>query len=347
MDIEKELGKKSKMVDRCIEKYIPKKYNASAAEFAFGKARYKYNIEAATKSLSEPVWDLLDRGGKRWRPALFLMVAEALGADAKKYLDLVVPIEIIHNGSLVLDDIEDSSELRRGKPCTHRIFGVDVAVNAGTAMFYLPLLVLLKNRMKLPQEKLLKLYEIYSQELINIHLGQGMDITWHRGMCSPSSVDEYLQMCAFKTGTLARVAAKFGAVVAGANSETIEKMGRLAEAIGIGFQIQDDILDIISDDRKWGKSYGNDIHEGKRTLMVIHAMQHKKGKRLLEILDMHTSDRKLVDEAIGILGGAGSIEYAKDLARDIVGKAWKEAKPLLKNPGTLEAFVRFAVERKY
>ncbi len=347
MDIEKELEKNSKMVDKCIEKYIPRKYGPRTAEFAFGKARYKYNIEAATKSLSEPVWDLLDRGGKRWRPALFLMTAEALGADAGKYLDLVVPIEIIHNGSLVLDDIEDSSELRRGKPCTHKIFGVDVAVNAGTAMFYLPLLVMLKNKMKLPKEKLLRLYEIYSQELINIHLGQGMDIAWHKNLAKPSSVDEYLQMCAFKTGTLARVAAKFGAVVAGADRETIEKMGRLAEAIGIGFQIQDDILDVVSKDEKWGKSYGNDIHEGKRTLMVIHAMKHRKGKRLLEILDMHTSDRKMVDEAIGILRDAGSIEYARNFARDIVSKAWKEAKPLMKKTDVLEAFVEFAVERKY
>src|SRR3989344_2699159 len=126
MDIEKLLESRSKLVDRAIEKYIPRKYGKKAAEFAFGKTAYRYSLEAATKSLSEPIWDLLDRGGKRWRPALFMMVAEALGADAKKYLDLVVPVEIIHNGSLMIDDIEDSSETRRGKPCTYKIFGSDI-----------------------------------------------------------------------------------------------------------------------------------------------------------------------------------------------------------------------------
>ena len=253
---------------------------------------------------------------------------------------------LVHN-SLIVDDIEDSSELRRGKPCTYKIFGDDIAINAGNAMYYLPLLVLLKNEMRLPQEKLLRLYEIYSQELINIHLGQGMDIAWHRGLCRPSGVEEYLQMCAFKTGTLARIAAKFGAVVAGAPDGVVKKMGRLAESIGIAFQIQDDILDITSDSRKWGKAYGNDIHEGKRTLMVIHALQHKKGKRLLEILDMHTSDKKMVDEAISILRDAGSIEYAKGFAANVVRSAWKEAEPFLRKTDVLEAFVRFATERKY
>ena len=341
------LLEKSKLVDAAIEKYIPRKYGKKMAEFTFGKSSYKYSVEAATKSLSEPIWDLLDRGGKRWRPALFLMVAEALGADAKKYLDLVVPVEIIHNGSLMIDDIEDSSETRRGKPCTYKIFGSDIAINAGNSMYYLPLLVLLKNKMRLPSEKLLRLYEIYSQELINIHLGQGMDITWHKSLCNPKGVDEYLQMCAFKTGTLARIAAKFGAVVAGADVKTIDKMGRLAEAIGIGFQIQDDILDITANSDKWGKSFGNDIHEGKRTIMIIHAMQHKKEKRLLEILDMHTFDKKLVSEAISILTDAGSIEYAKDFAKHLVQEAWCDAKPLLKKTDVLGAFVKFAVDRKY
>ncbi|MBI2173155.1 MAG: polyprenyl synthetase family protein [Candidatus Aenigmarchaeota archaeon] len=347
MDIEKLLESRSKLVDKAIEKYIPRKYGKKTAEFTFGKTTYRYSLEAATKSLSEPIWDLLDRGGKRWRPALFMMVIEALGAKPEKYLDLVVPIEVIHNGSLIIDDKEDSSEMRRGKPCTYKLFGDDIAINAGNAMYYLPLLVLLKNKMKLPQERLLKLYEIYSQELINIHLGQGMDIAWHRGLCRPSGAEGYLQMCAFKTGTLARIAAKFGAVVAGATDDAVEKLGRLAESIGIAFQIQDDILDITSDSSKWGKAYGNDIHEGKRTLMVIHAMQHKKGKRLLEILGMHTTDKKLVDEAISILKKAGSAEYAKDYARSLVGSAWKDAKPLLKKADVLEAFVRFATERKY
>ncbi|MDI6721105.1 MAG: polyprenyl synthetase family protein [Candidatus Aenigmarchaeota archaeon] len=356
MGIEKMLEKKSKIINRAIEKYIPRKYGKKSSELTCGKIRYSFNAEAATRSLSKPAWELLDRGGKRWRPALFLMIAEALGADPKKYMDLVVIIEATHDGTLIIDDIEDSSELRRGKPCIHKIFGNDIAINAGNAMYYLPLLVLIKNEIKLPKEKLLRLYEIYAQEMINISLGQGMDIAWHRGLCEPKSVDEYLQMCAFKTGTLARMAAKFGAVVAGVDDEIIEKMGILAESIGIAFQIQDDILNLTADSGKnqFTKEYlGSDITEGKRSILVVHALSKankKDRKRLLEILAMHTSDRTLISEAIDIIKKYKSIEYAKDFARRLVRDAWDGASTCMKESeakGMLEAFCDFAIERGY
>ena len=92
---------------------------------------------------------MLDRGGKRWRPALFLLICEALGNDSDYCLDFSIIPEVIHNGTLVIDDIEDASELRRGKPCTYKIFQMDIAVNAGNAMYYLPLLPLMMQKAKI------------------------------------------------------------------------------------------------------------------------------------------------------------------------------------------------------
>lgn len=349
-EIEKILSERSKLVNRAIEKYIPKKYSQKSMEFAFGKPRYAYSPDVATKSLSEPIWDLLGRGGKRWRPALFLLTIEAFGKDPKKYVDFSAIIEIVHNGSLIVDDIEDSSEMRRGKPCTYRVFGIDIAINAGEAMYFLPLSILMKSDI---EDKIkLKAYEIYAQELINIHLGQGMDITWHRGEVEEIKEEEYLQMCAYKTGTLSRMAAKLGALFAGQNNEMIEKMGRLAEAIGVGFQIQDDILNIRPTE-KWGKEIGEDIHEGKRSLMVIHALQKadkNDKKRLLRILNLHTRDESLIKEAIAIMEKYGAIDYAKDFSKKMVKDAWADVNNLIpENPAknTLKSFVDFLVDREY
>ncbi len=219
---------------------------------------------------------MLDRGGKRWRPALFLLICEALGKKAKDYLDFAIIPEVVHNGTLVIDDIEDSSDVRRGKPCTYKIFDIDIAVNAGNAMYYLPLLPLMEKRKEIPVEKLTDIYQIYVQEMINLSVGQAMDIAWHRSLANADQISEedYMQMCAYKTGTLARMAAKLAAVIAGADGQLVEKLGHFAESIGIAFQMQDDILDLTGKEFAVKKGcLGGDITEGKRSLLVIHTLK--------------------------------------------------------------------------
>ena len=355
LDIERFLEEKAPLINKAIEKYIPRIFSKKTVVFKVNPPRYAYNIDAINKAVAEPIWEFLDRGGKRWRPTLFLLICEALGKNSEEFVDYAIIPEVVHNGTLIIDDIEDASELRRGKPCTYKIYGLDVAVNAGNTMYYLPLLPLMENREKIGTEKLARIYEIYVQEMISLSLGQAMDIAWHRGMANADKIDEkaYLQMCAYKTGTLARMAAKIAAVLADASDELVEKLGRFAESIGIAFQIQDDILDLTSEEfseKKGGR--GQDITEGKRTLMVIHALKVSNAKdrrRLIEILKMHTQDQKLRDEAIAIMQKYGSIEYAKNFARKIVKESWKDAKVLLPESEAkekLNAFAKFLIERK-
>ena len=355
MDIQKILEEEVPIIDKAIERYIPRKYDKSFLVFTLGHSRYEYNVEAANRAIAEPLWEFLDRGGKRWRPVLFLLACEALGRDSKELLDFAIIPEIIHNGTIIADDIEDGSKFRRGKPCTYKIFGLDIAVNVANIMYYLPLLTLIKNRDKLSPQKVSKMYEIYVQEMINMGFGQAMDIAWHRGLANADKIKEgqYLQMCAHKTGTLARMAAKMAAVLCDASDEVVETLGRFAEAIGVAFQIQDDILNLVEKDfaeRKGG--FGEDITEGKRTLIVIHALGKAKPadrRRLIEILSLHTTDQKVRDEAIGILQKYGSVEYAKEFARKMVKESWNEVDQLLppsEAKEKLRAFADYLVERK-
>ena len=352
-DIMDYLEKLKPEIDKIIEKYLPKKATKKWLDFAFGKAHYSFDLRAAQGALAKPIWDFLNRGGKRWRPVLFLLVTEAIGGDIKKVKDFVVIPELAHEGSIITDDLEDQSETRRGKPCLHLIFGVDIATNAGNFLYFLPLLALIKNRNKFKPEILVRAYEIYIQEMINLSLGQATDIYWHKGLAKEIDENQYLQMCAFKTGCLSRMAAKLAVVLSEGSEDLAEKIGRVAEAVGIAFQIQDDILNLTGEEfakRKGG--LGEDITEGKRSLMVIHTLgkaNKKDRKRLIEILNLHTKNQKIRNEAIGIIKKYGSVEYAKERAKNLIQKAWQDAGKLLPESlakNRLNEFINYLIERR-
>jgi geranylgeranyl pyrophosphate synthase len=337
------------LVDKAMEKLVPRELDPRQMAFELGEASYEFDEIAATKAVNEPIWDLLGRGGKRWRPALCLMIGGALGKKPGPLAPIAAAVEIIHNGSLMTDDLEDGSELRRGKPCIHLKYGVDVGVNAGNAMYFLALNAFLRG--KWPKAVLVKAYEAYALELIRVHYGQGADIWWHRGGSEKVTEGQYLQMCAFKTGTLARLAAKWGAIFGGGSDAQIEAAGRLAESIGVAFQIQDDVLNLQGEEEKYGKEIGGDITEGKRTLLVIYALESAErddAKRLLETLSEHTRDKKKLAVAIEIIKKSGAFEKANAKAREIVRKAWEEFDALFpqsKNKKELEMLAYFVIER--
>jgi geranylgeranyl pyrophosphate synthase len=221
-------------------------------------------------------------------------------------------------------------------------------------MYYLPLLPIMVQRKQLSAEAQRDVYEIYVQEMINLSMGQAMDITWHRGLANADELSEsdYLQMCAYKTGTLARMSAKMAAVLAGAEPKLVEKLGRLAECIGVAFQMQDDILDLTGEEFAKSKGcVGGDISEGKRSLLVIYTLQKATAadkQRLIEILNRHTTEQKLRDEAIRIIKKYGAFEHVKALAESMVVDSWNEVDKLLPTPQAkekLKAFAEFLIKR--
>jgi len=355
IDIEKILEEKLSVVDEVIAKYIPRKYDKQSLDYTLGPATYQYHLNAIEKAVTEPFWDILERGGKRWRPVLFILILEAFNKDPKRFIDFAILPEVIHNGTLIIDDIEDRSEFRRGKPCTYKIFGLDISINAGNLMYFLPLLTLIKNDARLSIEEQKAIYEIYAQEMINISFGQAMDIAWHRGFFSDDEITEehYLQMTAYKTGTLARMSARIAALLSKLDEKSMDKMGRFAEGVGVAFQIQDDILDLKGEKFATKKGgLGKDITEGKRSLMVIHTLRKANAKdrrRLMQILNMHTTDQELIDEAILLMEKYGAFQYAKHIATQIVKRSWEEIEGIIPQSGAkekLRAFATFLIERE-
>jgi len=219
---------------------------------------------------------------------------------------------------------------------------------------FLPLLIFkdYSDTKKVNESTIIRCYQLYSQELLNVHLGQGLDIYWHQGKKNPT-INDYLQMCAYKTGVLARLSARLGALLSGATETFIERIGLFAEAIGVAFQIQDDLLNISGEEfSKKIEMVGEDVHEGKRSLMALHSLQNspkEKADRLLEILNSKTNDQAVINEAIDIMKASDSLEYSKQVAKDIVTTAWKDIEGLIPD-GTakdkLKVFANYLIDRK-
>lgn len=353
MGIERELKESRELVDSMIERYFPKKIEDEGyLEWLLSRSSRGYDPYVIQKTIFEPMWDLLARGGKRWRPWLFLTLAKNLGVDLNEYGELAVIVELLHNGSLIADDIEDGAEFRRGDKAIHVKYGLDIAVNLSSAMYFLPLKILMEMRVNDAIYR--RLINAYLEDMIRIHMGQATDIGWHRGLRDPEtiSVENYLEMCANKTGVLPRMAARFAAIAAGLGEDEERRLGRFAESIGVAFQIQDDILNITNAE-SLGKEYGEDIKEGKVTLMVIISLSKADERdkvRLKEILSMHTSDPNLIREAISIMEKYGAIDYAKEVARSIVIESWRDAELLLPDniyKERIRELATFLIERKF
>jgi len=350
--IEDVLASTRPAIKAVIEKWIPRKFDTGSLSRVCEDTGYEHDPESLTAGLCVPIYDMLDRGGKGWRGALLLLIVESLGGNPDDALDLSCISEVVHNGTLAIDDIEDGSTHRRGKPCMHLKFGVDVAINAGNAMYFLPLLALKEKRNKLSDAVLLKCYECYAQQMINVHMGQAIDIWWHNSKKDADpTVGQYLQMCAFKTGALAKMSALMGAYISGASDEVALAIGKFTECIGVAFQIQDDILNIVGEQFSEGKGgVGEDIREGKRTLMILHCLETggEPAKRLRAIVEAHTDKDEEIKEAIDILKKSGSVEYASNYARDMVATAWKDIQGYLhdgKAKDSLKSFADYLISR--
>lgn len=343
------------VVDGEMERLLPRAIDESYLSEYFGSASYAYDSDSVQRALSVPIWDLLDRGGKRWRAIVFLLLTEGFGEDPEEYLPYACIPEILHNGTIIVDDVEDGATMRRGEPALHHTYGVDVALNAGNAMYFLPLKIITHNPADLSAETRLSVYEMLMHELNRTHLGQGMDICWHNEQHIDVTEDEYLEMCACKTGCLGRIVARLAALVTRQDENTELIAAKFAELMSVAFQIGDDILDVETSDEDggaFGKGIGNDIREGKKTLMIIHAANHAPPEtvaRMEEILWADDNTREEIRTVIEILYETGSVEYAREQARTLSEGAREQLAMLDIEPEIAEQlseFTRFVIERQ-
>lgn len=346
----------SNKVDRRIRKFFSSRWSATDANYFLRKIDYQLDISSVQQNLNIPIRDFVLRGGKRIRPVLFLTTLQAFGVNYNKYIDLAVLIELVHNGTLVLDDIEDDADLRRGKPAAHKTYGLDSATNMGMSLHVLPLRILSKLEKYLTPKQQLRLWNIYADEVINVSFGQALDIHWHKTHPTHISVKKYMEMVRLKTGSLMRMSLRMACVVANKNHKTEKICKNFAENLGIAFQIIDDCLDLentVQNGKMLGKTFGNDITEGKYSLPVILALSRlkkRKRNRLVKILSIHTRNKKYITEAVSIIYKTGSVTDSKLVAKKLLDKSWKALKQELseeKQIDELYQLTQFMIQRAH
>ena len=344
---------RAEQVEKTLREYMTLSSSSRYVEKLLGRSGYKYDSEALKKGILEPAMWLLDAGGKRWRPVLMLLTMEALGKSPDNFVEFSLIPEIIHNATLVHDDIEDNSPMRRNREAVHMKFGTDIAINLGDFMYFFPVAAVVDSP-KLSTEEKNKMLTIFAKEMTSIAIGQATDIVWHKYLVNPKAIteDNYLQMAFNKSGVLARFACKLGAVLGGADDETVEAIGKFGATIGVAFQLQDDVLNLVSSGVSVTKGgVGEDITEGKVTMLVIQAikvLQNGDKKRLLEILAMHTSDKILIAEAIALIDKSNAKELVIKMQRKLVTDAWAEIEPKLQDSPAkdrMKQLADFTIER--
>lgn len=274
--------------------------------------------------LYEPLHLFSDNAGKRHRPLICLLACEAVGGDPAKAWPSAAAIEHFHTAALIHDDIEDSSFTRREQPCMHITEGIALAINAGDLALALVCGTVVHDDGLDGPTKLRVLDELVAMTTRTIE-GQALDIGWARDGRFDLAIDDYFVMANHKTAFYSGgIPLAVGAIVGGGTEEQIEALRALGMAAGLAFQIQDDVLNLVGTKESTKKDFRSDISEGKRTLVAIHALGVAPRKeRLLTILASHPEDPAVLQEAVDIMVEAGSIEYAKTYALDVVRDAKK------------------------
>jgi len=298
-------------IEKALEYWLPLEPDMDWAEKVFGDIGKKINIESQ-KALIEPVRELVFRGGKRWRPLLMSLVCETLDGG-KAAVPLSPLIEFSHNASLIHDDIEDESDERRGKPAIHKIFGVDVAINSASFFYFLASACIESFSKNISKELI---YKLWMECMRRLHLGQSMDINWHRNISFVPEIEDYYLMCALKTGSLARLSTELGAYIAGAPVNAVKLLGDATDKMGIGFQILDDVKNLTTGIP--GKKRGDDVVEGKKSLPVLLYLNKypEKRERIFYFFHVAKTEGSMapeVEDLIETLSSAGVFEEAEEI----------------------------------
>ncbi len=216
--------------------------------------------------------------GKRIRPVFCLLSCEACGGDWQRALPAAAAVELIHNFSLIHDDIEDGDATRRGRPTLWALWGMPQALNAGDTLFALAYRALFRLEERgVPPETVIVAFQVLNQACIRLTEGQFLDLRFERR--DDVSVDDYLAMAARKTAELIAASCELGAIVAGAPPDLRQSLRRFGYHVGVAFQMQDDILGIWGDPEVTGKPVGSDVQRGKKTFPVLYAMDREPALR--------------------------------------------------------------------
>ena len=276
------------------------------------------------------VKDFVDRSGKGLRPALCIATARALGGRAEDAFPAAAGIEMLHNAFLVHDDIEDGSDYRRGVPTMHRRVGVPIAVNTGDAMNALAMRFFRKSGGRLGPAVALRILDEVDHMLIESLEGQATELGWVRDNDLTVGADDYLRLVLKKTAWYSFIhPLRIGALVANGDDQNLGRFDRFGYLLGLAFQITDDVLNLNGNVERYGKEIDGDLWEGKRTLILAHALEHANhaDRAWISSFLARPRERRLPREVLRlhrILASGGSIQRAQQSAAALAEAAARE-----------------------
>ena len=316
------------------------------------------DIPTFTDNMIRPVREIADRGGKSWRSYAALACCDIVGGDSREFVQWLALPEFMHVGSLIVDDIQDKSEVRRGGKTAHLIYGESVAINAGTAAYFMGQKLLTGPEMSSADK--LRLYDLYFEALRAGHAGQALDLAGldeamteaaDTGMCETIE-ERVLAIHRLKTAVPAASLARMGAVAGGGTEEQIEGLGGFFDAVGTAFQIMDDVLNLRGFEGDL-KSRGEDIAQGKATSPVVKAMARLDAEARQDLwrrIEVKPQDPEEVGQIIAIIEGCGAMDACVTQANELVDDAWRVLDPLVEDSLPkimLRAFGWFVLQRHY
>lgn len=268
--------------------------------------------------LYEPLLSYSQNGGKRHRPLICFAACLAVGGDVERATTAAAAIEHFHTAALIHDDIADEARLRRGEPCLHLQEGVGLAVNMGDLALSLVNGTVMDDDTLDDSTKVRVVTELVNMTRRTVE-GQALDIGWARDGRYDITPEDYLIMATHKTAHYSgAVPLAVGAIIGGGAEAEIEALRNYGLDTGLAFQIQDDLLNLIGKEESTQKDFRSDITEGKRTLVVVHALQNSAQRdRLIEILSSKEQDPEILEEAVNIMQDSGSIDYARNYAENL------------------------------
>jgi geranylgeranyl diphosphate synthase type I len=333
-DFEQYIGNHVTRIQNCIESFLPK--NPDDVDFMrfVGAPFGIHDITACNETIIRPSWDLLSRKRKNWRPVFGMLLLETLGLNSEKYEMLlsVVP-ELTHTGTLIIDDIEDGANIRRGDTCIHHRYGTDVAINAANTLYFLPS-VLFSTHPDLSDTQRLEFFRITHNSFIRGHFGQAQDIYWTKNLneenlamwTDDNMAEKILRMYEFKTASAAVATAEAGCILAVTTPEVRAACIAYARALGIAFQVTDDIQSFLPDPGS-GDRPGDDLAAGKLTYVIVRALElldSADRTRLRQILcsEPLRKDPEVLDEGIALIRKSGTLTKCRTEALAMAERAW-------------------------
>jgi geranylgeranyl diphosphate synthase type II len=276
-------------------------------------------------SLYEPGAYILNSGGKRLRPLLVLLSAKAVGGSFKNAYNAAASVEMLHNFTLVHDDIMDNADKRRGRLTLHKKYDHNTAILTGDSLLSVAYEYLLKDCNGSAKE----LISSFTHGLIEVCEGQSMDTDFESR--KNVSLSEYITMIKKKTAAMAEMCCRIGALLGGGSKDQVTALGNYGLNLGIAFQIQDDLLDISADEKKFGKTIGGDLVEGKKTFLFLEALEKSKGedrRRLLKVIERKGIRSNQIIFYKQLYEKLGVLDDARNEIRHYTNKALKSLKLL-------------------